>query len=235
MAVPGMPFPMTSVLAFDLYDTILDRRSTLVPAIGTVLDAYDADVDPAVFLRRYLAKHFRDSLIDSLVGGAHTPFAEITRRALRYRFDQLDVPATDADIAGIVDAWTTFDAYEDSIEPLQRLGESYDLVGLSNGDPDMPEAVAADLAIDFDALVSVAEAGRYKPHPGPYEVCCERMGVDPPAVTFISAHTFDIVGAEAIGMDTIYLNRHGRPFGEWPQQPGREVATPADLAEALLD
>lgn len=225
---------MADLLAFDLYDTILDRRSALVPVIDDVFAEHGHDGDPAVFLRRYLAMHFRDSLIDSLIGGDHTPFAEITRRALRYRFEQIGLDAATAEIRAIVETWNTFDAYEDAEEPLRRLGEAYELVGLSNGDPNMLESVTADLSVDLDGVISVAEAGRYKPHPAPYERCCERFDVDPADAIFVSAHTFDIVGAKAVGMDAAYLNRHDRPFGGWPEQPDHHVSTPAALADALL-
>jgi 2-haloacid dehalogenase len=225
---------VTQTLAFDLYDTVLDRESKLVPAIAGVFEAHDHDADPEIFLRRYLAMHFRDSLIDSLVSGEHTPFKEITRRALEYRFAQVGVPATDAEVQTVVETWNTFEAYDDAVEPLQRLGKHYELVGLSNGDPDMLNAVTDDLAVDLDGVVSVADAGRYKPHPAPYDLCCERYDVDAGDVTFVSAHTFDIVGARAVGMDGAYLNRHDRPYGGWPQQPTVEVGSADGLAEALL-
>ena len=130
-----------------------------------MFEAHDHDANPEIFLRRYLAMHFRDSLIDSLVDGEHTPFKEITRRALEYRFAQVDILATDAEAQAVVETWNTFEVYDNAVGPLQRLGEHYELVGLSNGDPDMLNAVTDDLAVDLDGVVSVADAGRYKPPP----------------------------------------------------------------------
>ncbi len=222
------------VLAFDLYDTLLDRESVLVPALETLLAAGGLDDDPAVFLRRYLAMHFRDSLIDALVPGPHTPFAELTRRALRYRLEQAGVAPDDVDVGAVVDAWRDLGPYRDVDAALARLADEYALVGLSNGDPDMLAAVEPSFETPLADVISVAEAGAYKPHPAPYRLLCERHDVEPAEVLFVSAHTFDLVGAAAVGMRGAYVNRHANPFGGWPQQPDLVVDSTGELADALL-
>lgn len=221
----------TIVVAFDIYDTLLDREAALKPALAAVLG--DTTHDPGIFLRRYLAMHFRDSLIDALIPGPHTPFKVITARALRYRLDQANVKYTQSDITGVIEKWTDLQPYEDVDAALARIGEEYDLVGLSNGDPDMLRAVQPNFEVDLDDMVSVARAGAYKPHPAPYRRLLDRHDVAPHEVLFVSAHTFDIVGAAAIGLRSAYLNRHGNPFGDWPQQPDITIETASDLADAL--
>jgi 2-haloacid dehalogenase len=223
------------LLAFDLYDTLLDRRSVLVPAIEATFERKGHEGDPAVFFRRYLAMHFRDSLIDSLLGGDHTPFEEITRRALSYRFAEAGIEVGEEDVERIVEGWYRLDPYPEVDDALDRLSEEYGLVGLSNGDPGMLEAVRPSFDVDLDGTLSVAKAGAYKPHPAPYELLGERYDVDPGEVLFVSAHTFDLLGAKAVGMRGAYLNRHANPYGEWPQRPDLEVGSAPALAEALLD
>jgi 2-haloacid dehalogenase len=224
----------TKVLAFDLYDTLLDRESTLVPALADVLTTHGSDYDPEVLLRRYLAMHFRDSLIDSLIPGPHTPFKEISRRALAYRLEGLGLDVPDETTRAVVRRWKDLEPYPDVDEALGRLSEEYALVGHSNGDPDMLAAVRANFETDLDAVVSVAEAGAYKPHRASYDLVCERMDVAPHEVAFVTAHTFDLVGAKAVGNRGVFLNRHGNPFGGWPHRPDLVVDGPADLAAALL-
>ncbi|WP_336343905.1 haloacid dehalogenase type II [Halalkalicoccus ordinarius] len=221
------------VLAFDLYDTLLDRESKLVPAIDGYFDAVGHDGDPVVFLRRYLAMHFRDSMIDSLIDGPHTPFKEISRRAFVYRLEQAGAPVDDDRVRGVLEAWRTLEPYPDVEPALSRLGEEYALVGLSNGDPDMLAAVSSSFETELDGTVSVAEAGAYKPHPAPYRLVCERFDVAPHEVAFVSAHTFDIVGAKAVGMRGAFVNRHDNPYGGWPHRPDVEVDDPKGLADAL--
>jgi 2-haloacid dehalogenase len=225
----------TTVLAFDLYDTLLDRESTLVPALADVLTAHGSDYDPEVLLRRYLAMHFRDSLIDSLIPGPHTPFKEISRRALAYRLEGLGLDVPDETTRAVVRRWKELQPYPDVDDALGRLGEEYALVGHSNGDPDMLAAIRDNFETDLDAVISVAEAGAYKPQRDSYDLVCERMDVAPHEVAFVTAHTFDLVGAKAVGNRGVFLNRHGNPFGGWPHRPDLTVDGPAELAAALTD
>jgi len=223
----------TVVLAFDLYDTVLDRERVLVPALGALLDRHGADADPEILLRRYLAMHFRDSLIDSLVDGPHTPFKEISRRALAYRLDQMGLDVPDEEVRAVIREWKRLEPYPDATAPLERLREEYALVGLSNGDPDMLDAVRGSFDVDLDGVVSVAEAGAYKPHRASYDLVCERFGVAPHQVTFVTAHTFDLVGAKAAGNRGAFLDRHGNPYGGWTHRPDLRVQDMAGLADAL--
>lgn len=221
------------VLAFDLYDTLLDREAVLVPALAGVLADAGLEDDPAVFLRRYLAMHFRDSLIDALLPGTHTAFAELTRRALRYRLEQAGVDPDPAAVASVVDAWADLEPYPGVDAALAALADDYALVGLSNGDPDLLAAVEPSFETPLTDVISVAAAGAYKPHPAPYRLLCDRRDVDPGEVCFVSAHTFDLVGARAVGMRGAYLNRHGNPFGGWPEQPDVAVDDLDELVAVL--
>ncbi|MCL7418020.1 MAG: haloacid dehalogenase type II [Halalkalicoccus sp.] len=221
------------VLAFDLWDTLLDRESTLVPALGDLLDAHESGYDPEVLLRRYLAMHFRDSMIDSLIPGPHTPFKEISRRALAYRLEQLGLDVPDEAVRKVVRRWKDLQPYPDVDDALAELGEEYLLVGLSNGDPDMLEAVRPNFESELDGVISVAEAGAYKPHRASYDLCCERFDVAPHEVVFVTAHTFDLVGAKAVGMRGAFLNRHENPFGGWIHRPDLVVDDTKGLAEVL--
>ena len=224
----------TKVLAFDLWDTLLDREATLVPALEDLLETHGSDYDPEILLRRYLAMHFRDSMVDSMIPGPHTPFKEISRRALAYRLEQIGLDVPDEAVRAVIRQWKELRPYPDVDAALGDLGEEYTLVGLSNGDPDMLAAVRPNFETDLDGVVSVAEAGAYKPHRASYDRCCERFDVAPHEVTFVTAHTFDLVGAKAVGMRGAFLNRHENPFGGWIHRPDLIVDDTEELAEELL-
>jgi len=223
----------TEVLAFDLWDTLLDREATLVPALRALLDDHGSDYDAEILLRRYLAMHFRDSMIDSLISGPHTPFKEISRRALAYRLEQIGLDVPDEEVRAVIRQWKTLRPYPDVDAALDRLSEDYDLVGLSNGDPDMLDAVRPNFETELDGVVSVADAGAYKPHPASYDLTCEAFDVAPHEVVFATAHTFDLVGAKAVGMRGAFLNRHENPYGGWTHEPDLTVADTEALADAL--
>lgn len=221
------------VLAFDLWDTLLDREATLVPALDELLTNHGSEYDPEILLRRYLAMHFRDSMIDSLIPGPHTPFKEISRRALAYRLEQIGLEVPDEEVRGVIRQWKTLRPYPDVDAALARLGEEYELVGLSNGDPDMLDAVRPNFETELDGVISVADAGAYKPHRASYDLCCEACGAAPHEVVFVTSHTFDLVGAKAIGMRGAFLNRHENPYGGWIHRPDVTVADTGELADVL--
>ncbi|WP_394743177.1 haloacid dehalogenase type II [Natronococcus roseus] len=221
------------VLAFDLWDTLLDRESTLIPALSALLNDHGSDYNPEILLRRYLAMHFRDSMIDSLIPGPHTPFKEISRRALSYRLEQIGLDVPDKEIRDVIRQWKTLQPYPDVDAALDCLSEEYKLVGLSNGDPDMLDAVRPNFDTELDGVVSVADAGAYKPHRASYDLCCEEFDVSSHQVVFVTAHTFDLVGAKAVGMRGAFLNRHENPYGSWIHQPDITVSDTEELADML--
>mgnify|MGYP002761022250 FL=1 len=97
----------------------------------------------------------------------------------------------------------------------------------------MLDAVEGSIDVALDGVVSVAEAGAYKPHRASYDLTCERFGVAPHEVTFVTAHTFDLVGAKAAGMRGAFINRHDNPYGGWLHRPDVSVNGLNDLADVL--
>jgi 2-haloacid dehalogenase len=50
---------------------------------------------------------------------------------------------------------------------------------------------------------------------------------------FVANHAFDCVGAKASGMRAAFVDRHKRPFGDWPYQPDLVVSDLKELADQL--
>ena len=128
----------------------------------------------------------------------------------------------------------------ESLEPfpdvpaaLERLRTRYRLAILSNGDRDMLDAARHHIGFDFDAVISVQEAGYFKPHWRTYAKGCDILDVDRCNVLFVANHAFDCVGAKSYGMRSAFVDRRNRPFGETPHQPDLVVKDFSSLAETL--
>jgi 2-haloacid dehalogenase len=52
-------------------------------------------------------------------------------------------------------------------------------------------------------------------------------------VIFVANHAFDCIGAKAAGMQTVFIDRRKRPFGDWPYQPDLIIEDFKSLAEVL--
>ena len=85
----------------------------------------------------------------------------------------------------------------------------------------------------FDHVISVQEAGYFKPHWKTYAKAEEIIGEDRSAILFVANHAFDCIGAKSYGMRTAFIDRRKRPFGETPHQPDLILADFAELAGSL--
>jgi 2-haloacid dehalogenase len=119
-------------------------------------------------------------------------------------------------------------------EALARLQTRYQLVVLSNGDPDMLEAAKKYHGIPFDRVISVTEANAFKPHVTTYTKAAELLGLRMDEVLFVANHAFDCIGAKSAGMRTAFVDRRQRPFGITPHQPDILVPTMKDLADVMV-
>jgi 2-haloacid dehalogenase len=109
----------------------------------------------------------------------------------------------------------------------------YKLVILSNGDRDMLEAASPHIGFAFDLVISVQEAGYFKPHWKTYATAERLIGLHRSSCLFVANHAFDCIGAKSYGMRTTFIDRRHRPFGETPHQPDLIVADFTELAAVM--
>jgi 2-haloacid dehalogenase len=222
------------ICMFDLYGTVVDMQGGLTRAVTSYLKAKGWAGDPSRLVTWWRRTHFENSMIDALLHRTHTPYREIGRISLSYTLERAGIPHTQDEVKSLVAEIERLRPFPDVVEALTRLKRNYRLVILSNGDPDMLEAIKPNLGIAFDRTISVAEAGSFKPHAATYRKAAEIMGVRPQEILFVANHAFDCVGAKASGMRAAFVDRRKRPFGDWPYQPDLVVADFKDLADRLL-
>ena len=99
--------------------------------------------------------------------------------------------------------------------------------------PRQLKAAGPHIGFPFDHVISVQEAGYFKPHWKTYAKAEEIVGEDRSSILFVANHAFDCIGAKSYGMRTAFIDRRKRPFGQTPHQPDLIVADFAELAAAL--
>ena len=221
----------TKVLMFDLYGTVVDMQGGLTEAIAPYLKAKGWNGRPDALVTWWRRTHFENSMIDALLHREHTPYREIGRRALTYTLERAGIAHTQDEVQQLVAGIETLRPFPDVVAALTKLKTRYPLAILSNGDADMLENARPHLGIEFDRIISVAEAGSFKPHVATYRKAAELLGLAPDAILFVANHAFDCVGAKAYGMRTCFVDRRKRPFGQWPYPPDLIVADFKELAE----
>ena len=87
--------------------------------------------------------------------------------------------------------------------------KSRKLAILSNGSPDMLEALVRNTGLDalLDATISVDAKKTFKPSPEAYTLIKETLGVGPHEVLFISSNPWDACGAKSFGLNVAWIER----------------------------
>ncbi|WP_169977220.1 haloacid dehalogenase type II [Tautonia rosea] len=119
---------------------------------------------------------------------------------------------------------------------LERLrDDGYRLATLTNSSRAVlaDQMTHADLERFFEAMLSVEEIGRFKPHPHVYRWAARRLGVEVSECLLVAAHGWDVAGASWVGMRTAFVARPGQSL--YPLGPAVDATVPsfADLPEMV--
>jgi 2-haloacid dehalogenase len=206
-------------------------RAVLFDAYGTLFDVYSVGAAaerlfPGAGER--LGTLWRDKQIEytrlSSMSGQPRSFADCTRAGLRFAARRLDLPlAADAE-AALMAAYERLAAYPENGDVLRELHRRGIRAGvLSNGDPDMLEAVVRNAGFDawLDPVLSVAGSGRFKTDPAAYAIGAKALDLAPADVLFVSSNGWDAIGATWFGYTTLWINRFGLPLDELGAEPTR--------------
>lgn len=222
------------VLVFDLYGTIVDMQNGLTEAVTPFLAQKGWAGKPNSFVTWWRRTHFENSMIDALCDRGHTPYRQIGHRAVSYVMDRCGIAYTQDEVRRLVARIEMLKPFPDVVPALERLhGAGYKLAILSNGDRDMLKTAGPHIGFRFDHVISVEEAGYFKPHWKTYAKAEELIGEDRASCLFVANHAFDCIGAKAYGMRTAFIDRRKRPFGETPYRPDIIVRDFTELAAML--
>lgn len=223
----------TKVIMFDQYGTVVDMQTGLVEVATPFLRDKGWSGRPDAFVTWWRRTHFENSMIDALLRKEHTPYREIGRRAVAYTLERANISFSDQDVDYLVSSIERLQCFPDVPEALKKLQTKYQIVVLSNGDPDMLEAAKEYHKIPFDRVISVDEAGSFKPDVATYTKAAEIMEVELNQILFVANHAFDCIGAKSAGTFTAFIDRRDRPFGRTPHQPDLTVPDMKTLADLM--
>ncbi|SFE59340.1 putative hydrolase of the HAD superfamily [Paenibacillus algorifonticola] len=103
--------------------------------------------------------------------------------------------------------------YDETFRLLDALKGKYKLLLLTNGSPDLQQEKLTgvpQLAPYFDHIIISGAFGEGKPAVSIFRHALERLGIEPEQGIMVGDKlTTDILGANIIGMDSVWINRHG--------------------------
>jgi len=198
-----------AAFVFDAYGTLFDVHS--VAALAEEL----APGNGAALSRIWRTKQLEYTWLQSLMATSRfqrEDFAALTSHALDYAISALILPFDGNARNRLLDAYRRLAPFPGTRDVLAALAPRPRWI-LSNGTRAMLEPLARFTGLDemLDGILSVDDAGIYKPSPRVYQLAVERLGLAPADIGFVSSNGWDAAGAKAFGFTTFWINRDGVP------------------------
>ena len=219
-----------SVLAFDVYGTLIDpfRMEDHLRAIfgGRAKEATE------LWRSKQLEYSFRRALMKK-----YESFDVCTAQALRFVSRQLDVPLDEETVRNLLDQYLRLPAYPDVSAALEQLeARGFKIVACSNGTEQAVRGLleSAGVLARFNGIVSVDPIRTFKPDPAVYEYLAAQVHAEKEMVCTISSNPFDVIGAKACGLRTVWVHRDPKKvFDPWEFEPDLIVAGLEQLSGKL--
>jgi 2-haloacid dehalogenase len=217
-----------SVIVFDVNETLSDMR----PMAQRFTDVGA----PAHLAKLWFATLLRDGFALTAVG-ASRPFAELGVDALRTVLRDVDLDRDlDAAVEHVMSGFGELPVHPDvpdGVRALRAAGRR--LVTLTNGSTQVSERLftGAGIRQEFEALLSVEDAGIWKPARGAYEYAARTCGTEPADMVLVAVHPWDIDGAARAGLTTAWIDRSGSHYPASFTPPSLRASNLTDLAAQL--
>jgi 2-haloacid dehalogenase len=188
-------------IVFDAYGTLYDIQSVA----DITEEAFPGYGDLVTQVWRI--KQLEYSWLRSLMR-RYQDFSVVTRDSLAYTLRALGLQYDDETFGRIIDKYLRLDLYPDALPALSALKDKK-LAILSNGSPDMLNALVANTGLDrlLAATLSVDSHKAFKPSPEAYSLIEEKLGMKPENVLFVSSNPWDACGAKAFGLNVAWIER----------------------------
>jgi 2-haloacid dehalogenase len=220
----ALPLPNVKACVFDAYGTLFDFASAARGCRDVLGDGIDR-----------LTTLWRDKQLQytwlRATQGKHADFWQVTGDALDFTLETLGIENRKLRDR-LMQLYLTLDTFPEMPSVLERLKKSgMKLAILSNGSPKMLDALVKGAKLEgmFDAVLSVEDAGVYKPHPRVYQLAADRLAIPASAISFQSSNAWDAWAASAFGMQVVWCNRSGQRRERLPGNPDREIKSLDEL------
>jgi 2-haloacid dehalogenase len=215
-----------SVIVFDVNETLSD-----LSPLGARFVEVGASASAAPL---WFASVLRDGFALT-VAGDNPPFAGVARELLLSHLSEAQLNRSVEEAAQHVMAgFAALELHADVTSGIELLHEAgYRMVTLSNGAASVADRLltAAHVRDRFERLLSVEDAGAWKPSPLPYAYAAAQCGVAPTDMVLVAVHPWDVDGAARAGLQTVWVNRSGGPFPAMFREPTHVVAGIDELVE----
>ena len=167
----------------------------------------------------------------------YLPFWEITRRALEYTLDRLQLQREGSMVEDLMRQYAHLSPFSENLAVLKNLRkEGLTTAILSNGSPEMLESAVTNAGMQdlLDHCISVDPIRLFKTSPESYSLVQKCMPLEKGEILFVSSNAWDALGATWFGFTTLWVNRQGLPYetiGPKPTYTGRDLQKVLEILE----
>lgn len=216
-------------------------KLVLLDVYETMLDMGDVErrVNDLMNSRRgYLVWHelfMQYCFVDNCTVQFHD-FSSIAGATLRMASQALGREISEADVGRLLDAMKHLpvrEGVQDGLSGLHDLG--YRVAALTNA----PERIVMErmdrtgLISYFEEVLCAEQVQKYKPAVDVYKWAARKLGLEPPEILLISAHGWDIAGAENAGLRTAYMRQGKQILYPLAPKPDFTCKSLPDLVDQL--
>lgn len=224
--VPDVTTP--AVVAFDVNETLSDMAP---------MGQRFADVGlPELTARIWFASVLRDGFALTAAGTSQA-FARIAEGALRSLAAGAPLTCALPDaVEHIMSGFMELEVHGDVVDGVTALRSmGLRLVTLTNGSTAVADRLlsAAGIRHHFEQLLSVEQAGAWKPAAAAYAYGARMCNVPPEQMLLVAVHPWDIDGAVRAGLGTAWVNRAGQDYPEYFRPPVYAVSALPELVSLL--
>ena len=219
--------PLPQVVVFDVNETLSD--------MAPLDERFEQVGAPAHLRATWFASVLRDGF-GLAAAGASQPFAQVAAGVLAPVLAQAGVADVDAAVAHVLGGMQELEVHTDvpeGVRALRRAGLT--LVTLTNGATATSEALLTRAGVreEFDRLLSVEDAGVWKPAPGAYDHAVRETGRPAGDLMLVAVHPWDVDGARRAGLRTAWIDRGGSRYPAHLLAPELTATSVPDLARQL--
>jgi 2-haloacid dehalogenase len=220
--------PALPLIVFDVNETLLDLQ-TMEPTFKRI---FGDKID----MRLWFANLVMYSLALT-VARSYVPFTDIGAAVLKMLADTQGIKLDSTDSKELKEKFSTMPPYPEVPGALRKLRDAgFRLFTLTNNlvEVQTRQLEQGGIASFFERCFSVDNVKVYKPSPQTYAYVEKELGVGPSQLCMIACHTWDTLGAVAVGWEAALIKRVGNDVlgvGPQPQIVGDDLT---DVADQLI-
>lgn len=223
---------MGTVLAFDIYGTLIDTHGVVTELSKHIGDR--ATDFSRVWRDKQLEYTWRKGLMRR-----YENFAVCTQQALDYTDSVMQTGFDDSVKQALMQTYRVLPAFDDVAQSLETLSQrDVRLYAFSNGLADAVTGLLSHAGIDhfFDGVISVDALQTFKPDPSVYHHVAEVTSTEIGRCWLVSSNGFDVIGAISTGLKAAWVQRSPDVvFDPWGIEPTVRIESLDQLAELSFE